>query len=138
MAKPRDPEKERLKRLMALYGLTGADYDLMLAQQKGACAICGKPPKEWGIKLSVDHAHGGADGGLIRGLLCWTCNRVLGVIERWPGLAAAALAYLNQPPAVLAFQGRRHTLPGRTTSKARAKMYRKLRRMGTVLPRGIL
>lgn len=38
------------------------------------CGICGRPPPEGG-KHRRDHEH--KDNGLVRGLLCWTCNLAL-------------------------------------------------------------
>jgi hypothetical protein len=44
-------------RLRRTYGITLADYKQMLKDQNGVCAICGKPPKEGGRNLHVDHMH---------------------------------------------------------------------------------
>lgn len=62
------------RRLTLIFGLTWDDYEAILAQQDGRCAICrGKPRK---FALSVDHDH---KTGEIRGLLCSRCNhRLLG------------------------------------------------------------
>lgn len=53
--------------------MTLEQYNAMLIEQKGVCAICGKSeevsPK--GV-LSIDHDH---TTGKVRGLLCDTCNR---------------------------------------------------------------
>ena len=43
------------------------------------CAICGKSLDKPGTGQR-DHAH--FDGGYARGLLCWYCNKTLGLIER--------------------------------------------------------
>lgn len=68
----------------------------MLEAQDGGCAICGRPPKNQ--RLSVDHDH---KTGLVRGLLCWTCNhRVLGNVRDNVELLMKAAAYLTTPPAV--------------------------------------
>jgi hypothetical protein len=53
-------------------GVTDADYDRMLNEQGGGCAICGNPPKS--RRLHVDHDH---KTGKVRGLLCFRCNRAL-------------------------------------------------------------
>jgi Recombination endonuclease VII len=45
----------RDKRLRRLYGITLADYNKMLDEQSGGCAICGRPPVK--VQLSVDHDH---------------------------------------------------------------------------------
>lgn len=64
------------------YGMTGEEYQLLLEQQGGVCAICGLPErvkKRDGKprRLGVDHDH---DTGLIRGLLCHFCNSCIGML----------------------------------------------------------
>ena len=57
----------------ARYGLTYEDYDKLLAEQEGVCAVCHRPPKTQ--RLNVDHDH---KTGRVRGLLCFRCNYGLG------------------------------------------------------------
>ena len=67
-------------------GLTLDDYERLLADQGGVCAICKRPPKK--RRLHVDHDHA---TGKVRGLLCFTCNRyVLGKYATSAKLRAAA------------------------------------------------
>lgn len=56
---------DRAARLKSAYGLTLGDYDKMLSEQSGVCAVCASPPS--GRPLHVDHDH---TDGRIRGLLC--------------------------------------------------------------------
>ncbi len=64
------------------YGITKQEYDKLLEQQNGACAICGNPETKThkGVKLDlcVDHDH---ETGEIRGLLCKACNTALGLFR---------------------------------------------------------
>lgn len=71
-------------KLKKLYGITVEQYDTLLAEQNGACAVCGSKSSysrnyrsTARAKLSVDHCHA---TGKIRGLLCTRCNRALGLI----------------------------------------------------------
>lgn len=69
--------------LRQTFGITLEDYDQMLDEQNGVCAICGKPEtstSRYGNvkRLSVDHDH---KTGKIRSLLCDICNKNLGVYE---------------------------------------------------------
>lgn len=67
------------------YGLTEADFDVLLASQGGLCAMeCGKPA------IHVDHCH---ETGKVRGLLCRGCNVGLGFYEK---LHERAKAYLER------------------------------------------
>lgn len=63
------------------YGLTLEGYDRMLEEQGSTCAICPTDTDKNGGNLSVDHCH---KTGKVRGLLCKTCNRDIGRIERYP------------------------------------------------------
>jgi hypothetical protein len=73
------------------YGLTVEQYEAMLKEQHGLCAICQKPPKK--RRLDVDHDH--ADGH-VRQLLCERCNKGMGCFEDSPQLLEAALRYLRK------------------------------------------
>jgi Recombination endonuclease VII len=79
------------KKLRSSYGLTVEQYQEMVRQQNGVCAICGRPPKggKKTKRLSVDHCH---KTGRIRGLLCTRCNIALGHVES--SLLPQMLAYL--------------------------------------------
>lgn len=61
------------------YGVTQQDYDDRVFAQNGVCAICGKPETrvvgEKNCPLAVDHDH---ETGIVRGLLCHSCNSGLG------------------------------------------------------------
>lgn len=67
---------ERRQHLKHTYGLTLEDFDAMVEQQGGRCAICHRVPP---YRLCVDHDH---EDGRVRGLLCVRCNSALGVFER--------------------------------------------------------
>lgn len=80
------------------YGITLVEFNSMLSEQGGACAICRNPEdvdkKRNGRPdaLSVDHDHA---TGRIRGLLCSGCNRMLGIMNDDPNLIRSAAAYLE-------------------------------------------
>ena len=72
-------------KLKRLYGLTVEQYDNILSEQKGRCAICGSESSQsrsyklvGRAKFSVDHCH---TTGKVRGLLCTKCNRALGLMN---------------------------------------------------------
>lgn len=73
---PRYIKYARRFALQSKYGLTIAQYEQMLTNQDGACAICGKLPGK--VRLAVDHNH---TTGKVRKLLCNTCNIWVGVLE---------------------------------------------------------
>lgn len=90
------PQERRRDRLREKFGITVEQYDRMLAAQDGACAICGKPPTR--IALAVDHCH---ETGVVRALLCTTCNTMLGAYEWMRDRAPVYLAAYGEGNPVL-------------------------------------
>lgn len=85
---------DRKSHLKRRFGMTPEQYDAMLVEQGGGCAICRRPPRS-DISLHVDHDH---STGRIRGILCFRCNNSLGDLEDDPMLLRAALRYLEPAP----------------------------------------
>lgn len=84
------------------YRMSRGQYDAMLAEQGGVCAICKQP--EVGLsrtgkvrRLAVDHCH---RTGQVRALLCVRCNLKVGhlepALEGEPAIIEAALAYIEE------------------------------------------
>jgi hypothetical protein len=66
-------------RLIAQYGITLDDYNVMLYKQDGCCKVCSRHHLEFKKSLSVDHVHGmEGDPNGVRGLLCTNCNTGIG------------------------------------------------------------
>lgn len=86
-------DRERAKGYgLAKYGITLDQYNAMLEQQGGGCAICGAATNKNGKALFVDHCH---DTGKVRGILCYRCNTGLGSFKDNAVLVAKAVSYLN-------------------------------------------
>ena len=75
------------------YRMTMADFRALLEKQSGGCAICGTGEPGKGFHLHVDHNH---QTGQVRGLLCNTCNRGIGLLRESPEVLRAAAHYLEQ------------------------------------------
>ncbi len=77
------------------YGVTKEQYDKLVEQQNGVCAICQNPQikKHLKTRLSIDHDH---VSGRVRGLLCDTCNRALGLFKDNVVTLGAAYEYLKK------------------------------------------
>jgi hypothetical protein len=88
--KPRGKKAQRIRK----YGLTLAQFDAMLKNQGGGCAICGhsdmSDPKVFPI---VDHNH---ETGAVRGLLCAPCNKGLGLFRDCVYTLFAAANYVQE------------------------------------------
>jgi hypothetical protein len=81
------------KSLKNRYGITEEQYDEMYEKQNGKCAICFKPAELKSKKrLNVDHDH---STGKVRGLLCSSCNRGLGLFEDSKDVLISAQHYLT-------------------------------------------
>lgn len=84
-------KKNYLKLRLIRYNLTIEEYYQMLSEQKGVCKLCSKPPK--GKRpLVVDHHHA---SGEVRGLLCYSCNRKIVLLDAPQEEQDAAKAYVD-------------------------------------------
>jgi hypothetical protein len=101
----KDREKHREARLRyakeyhlrTLYGLSVDDFLALYNQQNGKCAICfdvipNPLIEETNSKTHVDHCH---VTGKIRGLLCFSCNKLLGDAKDNPQILVNAIRYLG-------------------------------------------
>jgi hypothetical protein len=77
-------------RLKHLYGITLEQFNTMVVEQNGVCAICDKPPVD--ERLVVDHCH---ITGKVRGLLCRLCNSGIGKLGDDVERLKRAVAYLS-------------------------------------------
>lgn len=89
--------QRRDQHLRRRYGISAADYDRILAEQGGGCALCGVRPEEltsgrYRTYLHVDHCH---ETGRVRGLLCPEHNLLLGRFGDSPEMFRRVLAYLE-------------------------------------------
>jgi hypothetical protein len=93
------PRVYKNKQLLWTFGITLEQYEQMLADQNGVCAVCGKteteihPQSKRVRSLNVDHCH---DTGRVRGLLCNSCNRGIGLLKDDPAILRRALNYLEK------------------------------------------
>lgn len=87
-----NPSYYREKRLRTKYGITEEDYFEMLIAQKGKCAICeSKVPGRGHKNFDIDHDQ---ETGIVRGLLCSSCNLAIGGMRHSPDRLMSAAAYL--------------------------------------------
>ena len=75
---------------LSKYNLSQEQYDNLTNKQKGLCLICNIKPLK-GI-LHIDHCH---KTGKVRGLLCGTCNRGIGMFKENKKLLIKAIEYLE-------------------------------------------
>ncbi len=78
---------------LKLFNVTLEEFQELEKEHGGRCAICFNSPTPNKGVLSVDHDH---ETGAIRGLLCDTCNRVLGMFRDDAERFFAAAAYLEE------------------------------------------
>ncbi len=81
------------KYLLGKYNITEDDYYAMLKIQEEKCAICSMHQSELSHKLSVDHNH---SNGKVRGLLCHSCNLLLGKARDSVAILTKSINYLEK------------------------------------------
>lgn len=82
--------------LKTKYRMTPEQFASISAAQGHVCAICKRPPsgsRNNDKVLNIDHNH---VTSAVRGLLCATCNRAIGLLRDDAGVLDAAAAYLRR------------------------------------------
>jgi len=82
----------RAHRLQRSYGISLQHYDRMFARQRGMCLICWKT---FDRSLCVDHS---GDTGMVRALLCTSCNVGFGNFFENPRFCAEPPTTVNSSP----------------------------------------
>lgn len=85
--KPGRKRQMRNAQLKRDYGITIEEFESMYLDQSGRCKICKSE-----TTLVVDHHHG---TGTVRGLLCHSCNRCIGLFKEDITILQAAINYLE-------------------------------------------
>lgn len=79
-----------------MYGISREEYFRRLSDQGGVCAICKKEESQYRggekIKLALDHCH---RTGMLRGILCSSCNNVLARAKDDSEVLRKAAEYLD-------------------------------------------
>lgn len=76
--------------LLRNYNISLEEYEDMKIRQGNRCLFCNRNPKS--RSLNVDHCH---HTGIVRGLLCYPCNRFLGYIHDDIGVLETMISYLK-------------------------------------------
>lgn len=79
--------QRKLYKITKNYGISADEYHQMMFRQKDKCAICLKEATH------VDHNH---KTGQVRGILCRSCNLILGYAYDTETILLAAIKYLKK------------------------------------------
>jgi hypothetical protein len=82
-----NPTKRKEYALKSLYGLTLEQFKLLSREQNFRCKLCNRKRK-----LVIDHNH---KTNKVRGLLCFQCNIMLGLLRDSRRVALRIAEYLN-------------------------------------------
>lgn len=88
----KNPEKNGASSRFRLTGCTHEQYTKLKLEQSGCCKICNRHESEFKIQLAADHCH---KTGKVRGLLCTSCNRALGLFRDNTDVLISAIKYLS-------------------------------------------
>ena len=81
-------QKGQLKR----FNMTPEDRDNMIMEQKNRCKICGRLIDQGKRKGDIDHNH---KTRIVRGILCHSCNILIGMSKENPYILINAIKYLE-------------------------------------------
>lgn len=81
------------KKKLANRDINSFDREDLLLEQEGFCAICRVPEEELHRVFVIDHCH---KTGIVRGLLCQTCNTGIGLLKDDPEFIRRAATYIEK------------------------------------------
>lgn len=87
-ANPERVKEIQRARNLRRYGLTIEQYEDMCERQDWRCLICESDEQD----LYVDHDH---DTNTVRGLICNSCNRGIGLLKDNPAVLERAAQYVS-------------------------------------------
>ena len=93
-----NPDRKREHLIKCLYGISIEQYMYVLEKQNGVCAICGKEETHKDTNgnirpLAIDHSH---KTGEVRGLLCQSCNALLGYSREDKDVLLSTIDYIEK------------------------------------------
>lgn len=91
--KKRLAESRRKYELRSKFNMSVDDYFEMYEEQDGRCKICYDRQHSYRAHLAIDHCH---KTGIIRGLLCNSCNVGIGNLKDSPKVLKRAIAYIKK------------------------------------------
>jgi hypothetical protein len=91
--RPESKRRQKEHQLRHNYGLSGTEFDALVASQRGRCASCNDLLSFENKRAHVDHDH---YTGQVRGLLCVACNLAEGYLQGSPLRARRLAAYLEK------------------------------------------
>lgn len=89
--------EQREQRMLRRYNLTLEDYHAMLEECGHKCPGCRKRFNDTTRLPCIDHNH---ETGLVRGLLCFNCNREIGTHHDNADWFRNIANYLTNPPSL--------------------------------------
>ena len=89
----KDPDLVNDKRAAKLYGITLEQVQEMREQSNGICSICNREGKHHHKRLVIDHDH---KTGKVRGLICSSCNSMIGWCGEDTQTLQNLIEYLNR------------------------------------------
>jgi hypothetical protein len=108
--------RRRDRYLSRTYGIDATEYGWLLDTQGGGCYGCGRS----GVtrNLHVDHDH---KTGVVRGILCISCNSALQKLKDDASIARNLARYLEAPPAVALLGERLYSGPAPRRKRKRKR-----------------
>jgi hypothetical protein len=85
------PNAKKKNSIKSIYNISLDEYQDILVKQNNSCAICLTHRDSFKKELDIDHCH---IKNIVRGILCPSCNKALGLFKDSEDILKSALQYL--------------------------------------------